>query len=290
MWVGTWTINRQTKIFENIFSTIRYSKSRNKIRSNETTLIMVDIYEQYSDVYLPHELSAIQHVIKTDPILGTICLLSQLGPEDQYQIQEGASRTQSFNFSREDWLLISVDTQKIWTEQGFQPLKGWVKFSDLKRRKDLPRIVRSSRNLQEIARSYLGKPYRWGGLSEISCDCSGLIYLIYQQLGKTLPRFSNGQYALAQPISPTELEEGDLIFGLYRPKDGKWKFPYGNPIHVMLYLGNDQVLESCGLPEINLVRLINFQQRFGKARSDMSNVWIFPTNSQFLITFGRIPV
>lgn len=85
------------------------------------------------------------------------------------------------------------------------------------------------------AKAYLGSPYYLGGESKSGIDCSGLIYMAAQQagLGK-LPRTAKTQYSIAQKISDSQREPGDLIF-----------FQADNKIsHVAIYLGDNQVLHS----------------------------------------------
>ena len=300
------------------------------IFKNKTTRVMVDLYELFPKHY-PHELFAIQRSTREDPVLGKICLLTQISTKDQYIIQDGYSRTQSALIQPGDWLIIQVTTQKIWTPDGLKPLVGWVQAKELRKISlcslEIPvgalNLTNRTTAFLSLAKFFLGKPYRWGGVSLDECDCSGLTYLIYQQMGKEIPRFSDGQYAVSQPISPKDLKAGDLIFGLYQPqhpeisglddlsrqsetsgkseqsdlaeisdqtgqlKKQNWKFPEGNPIHVLLYCGESLILESCGLPEINSVRLINFFDRYGISPREMTPGWRLPNNPNYVLHFGR---
>lgn len=117
---------------------------------------------------------------------------------------------------------------------------------------------------QKHAKNFLGDPYFWGGRSPLSCsenkmrssvDCSGFISLIYRAKGVNIPRNALDQYLISKKITSSELEVGDLIFSAPEP------FP--NKIdHVMLYLGNDRIVEST--MSIGAVQEISCKERFGK--------------------------
>ena len=63
-----------------------------------------------------------------------------------------------------------------------------------------------------VAERYLGAPYLWGGRSSLGLDCSGLVQLALQAVGRACPRDTDQQLAAFAPVSDrAELRRGDLV-------------------------------------------------------------------------------
>lgn len=80
----------------------------------------------------------------------------------------------------------------------------------------------------DLAKSYLGTPYRWGGTTPKAFDCSGFVRFLYAKLGVNLPRTARQQYKVGEKVTGALLQAGDLIF---------FDMMKGYVSHVGMYLG-----------------------------------------------------
>ncbi len=87
----------------------------------------------------------------------------------------------------------------------------------------------------ECAQSFLGVPYKYGGLTEEGFDCSGFIYTVAKNsLHISLPRRSEDLYLKTEPVSDEERQPGDILF-----------FKANTHInHAAIYLGDDQIIHA----------------------------------------------
>ena len=67
--------------------------------------------------------------------------------------------------------------------------------------------------LYEQHKNWKGVKYKMGGLSKNGIDCSGFVYRTFKsQLGIELPRTTEQQLSIGEPISKKDLRAGDLLF------------------------------------------------------------------------------
>lgn len=100
------------------------------------------------------------------------------------------------------------------------------------------------------ARSLLGFPYLWAGMSPKGMDCSGFVRTVLFLHDIIIPRDCSQMYCKGERVEdPAQLLPGDLVFfGRYR-EDGSPR-----PSHVGFYLGEGRFIHSLGLVQIGSLR------------------------------------
>ncbi len=114
--------------------------------------------------------------------------------------------------------------------------------------------------LEEIALSYLGRPYVMGGVGSPGFDCSGFVCRVYAESGYAIPRVSRDQAKAGEKVPLDAIAPGDLVFFAEK----------GRPIsHVGLYLGDGELAHaSTGQGRVVVARMSArwFSDRFVEAR------------------------
>jgi cell wall-associated NlpC family hydrolase len=89
----------------------------------------------------------------------------------------------------------------------------------------------------DLALSFLGTPYVYGGQSPSGFDCSGLMWYVYGKFGVKLPRTARDQSRVGRRVELNMLRKGDLVF-----------FTMDRDIisHVGMYLGAKKFVHAPG--------------------------------------------
>lgn len=64
----------------------------------------------------------------------------------------------------------------------------------------------------EVGRSFIGVPYKWGGVDPNGWDCSGFVQEVFRLSGHQVPRLADKQYEACEKVEPKALLPGDLVF------------------------------------------------------------------------------
>lgn len=95
-----------------------------------------------------------------------------------------------------------------------------------------PAIAPGAASLVRTAKSFLGLPYLWGGLSGFGLDCSGLTWLVHRVHGVTIPRDALPQSQHGTAVGTRQ--PGDLLF--YATA--------GRVHHVSMYVGDGLMIHA----------------------------------------------
>lgn len=90
----------------------------------------------------------------------------------------------------------------------------------------------------DVAKKYLGIPYRYGSNGPSSFDCSGFTSYVFKSAGYSISRSSRDQAHNGEKVTKSDLKAGDLVFF-----DTSGKID-GNISHVGIYIGDGRFIHA----------------------------------------------
>jgi cell wall-associated NlpC family hydrolase len=130
--------------------------------------------------------------------------------------------------------------------EGYVKAEECMNFNDWKKKVDI-----SAESVIELAHTFMGRPYLWGGTSTKMLDCSGFVRTVMFLHGVYLPRDASQQVFVGKTVAVgnkelDKLKPGDLLFfGLFR-EDGSERIT-----HVGIYIGDGKFIHEAG--DVNIL-------------------------------------
>ena len=110
--------------------------------------------------------------------------------------------------------------------------------------------------IAKIAKSKLGKRYKWGGNGPYAYDCSGFTKEVFAKNGIKIPRVSKKQARVGKKVSMSHLRKGDLIF--FDDKKSS------RVSHVGIYLGHGKFIHASRFHKRIVISPLREYRRFFK--------------------------
>lgn len=135
---------------------------------------------------------------------------------------------------------LAATTEPVqWMPSGMTPFGSPDEYAALAQGAQYgqPGVDLTGNAVVDLAMTFQGVPYVWGGTDPNGFDCSGLVQYVYAQMGIDLPRVSFQQAAATDRVSLDELRPGDLVFWDNSPRNN-------GADHVAIYMGQGKIIEA----------------------------------------------
>ena len=127
------------------------------------------------------------------------------------------------NEYKSDAKLASIDNKKLTVakEQLLNSFKNEQaaaakSLEAVVKNEEIAKTIRFTKKIDDIlteAESYLGTPYRYGGMTRNGIDCSAFVLSVFgASAGMSLPRVAASQAQEGEKVEKSDLQKGDLVF------------------------------------------------------------------------------
>ena len=137
-----------------------------------------------------------------------------------YVVSAPASQINTY---KSDAKLASIDNKKLETAKSQllssfkdENLVATKTLEAVLRNEEIAKTVKFTKKIDDLlaeAQTYLGTPYRYGGMTRNGIDCSAFVLSVFGAVtGMNLPRVAASQAHEGEKIEKDQLQKGDLVF------------------------------------------------------------------------------
>ena len=137
-----------------------------------------------------------------------------------YVVSAPASQINTY---KSDAKLASSDNKKLETAKSQllssfkdENLVATKTLEAVLRNEEIAKTVKFTKKIDDLlaeAQTYLGTPYRYGGMTRNGIDCSAFVLSVFGAVtGMNLPRVAASQAQEGEKIEKDQLQKGDLVF------------------------------------------------------------------------------
>ena len=137
-----------------------------------------------------------------------------------YVVSAPASQINTY---KSDARLASIDNKKLETAKSQllssfkdENLVATKTLEAVLRNEEIAKTVKFTKKIDDLlaeAQTYLGTPYRYGGMTRNGIDCSAFVLSVFGSVtGMNLPRVAASQAQEGEKIEKDQLQKGDLVF------------------------------------------------------------------------------
>ena len=137
-----------------------------------------------------------------------------------YVVSAPASQINTY---KSDAKLASIDNKKLETAKSQllssfkdENLVATKTLEAVLRNEEIAKTVKFTKKIDDLlaeAQTYLGTPYRYGGMTRNGIDCSAFVLSVFGAVtGMNLPRVAASQAQEGKKIEKDQLQKGDLVF------------------------------------------------------------------------------